>query len=320
MHRGWRKRLSAKADQYLESHVRPESLAGTERNFFLRKVSHVDQHLLLEAVFMKYGFDFRQYAEASLARRLDDIMTKHHFEDPMDLLKRIVQDREFFREILPLFTISTTEFFRDPEFFRLLRKKVIPVLKTYPHTNIWVAGCSTGEEVYSMAILLKEEGLDERSTIYATDINPIVLKKAKEGIFPVETIKQFSKNYTEAGGTHSPSDYYTADYGFARFNPDLRENMVFSEHNLVTDSFFTEAHLILCRNVMIYFNRDLQDNVLRLFSSSLAHRGFLGLGSKESLKFHSAGVDFEPLDEHWRLFQKKNLQLMKAHPHHGGRA
>lgn len=269
---------------------------------------------------MKYGFDFRQYAEASLGRRLDDIMAKYHFEDPLDLLKRIVRDKDFFREILPLFTISTTEFFRDPEFFRIIRKKVIPVLKTYPHANIWIAGCSTGEEVYSMAILLKEEGLHDRSTIYATDINPSVLKKAKEGIFQVETIKQFSKNYTEAGGSRSPSDYYTADYGFARFNPDLRENMVFSEHNLVTDSFFTEAHLILCRNVMIYFNKNLQDAVLRLFSSSLAHRGFLGLGSKESLKFHSTGSDFEALDEHWRIFQKKSLPLMKERLRNGGHA
>lgn len=279
----------------------------------MRKVSHLEQHLLLEAVFLKYGFDFRQYAEASLGRRLDDILTKYRFEDPLDLLKRIVRDKDFFREVLPLFTISTTEFFRDPEFFRVLRKKVAPVLKTYPHLNIWIAGCSTGEEAYTTAILLSEEGLYDRSTIFATDINPAVLKKAKEGIFPLETIKSFSKNYTEAGGTRSPSDYYTADYGFARVNPDLRENMVFSEHNLVTDSVFTEAHLILCRNVMIYFNKDLQNKVLRLFSSSLTHRGFLGLGSKESLKFHSSGGDFDSLDDTWRLFQKKTFSAAKEH-------
>lgn len=265
----------------------------------------VDQHLILEAIFLMYGFDFRQYAEASLTRRLVNVMMKHQIEDPLDLLKRIMRDKDFFRSILPLMTVSTTEFFRDPEFFRLLRTKVFPTLKTYPHLNIWVAGSSTGEEVYTMAILLKEEDLLHRSTIFATDLNPEVLKKAKEGIFPIESMKGFSRNYTEAGGTRSPSDYYTADYGLVRMDPLLRDNVVFSEHNLVTDSSFIEAHLILCRNVMIYFNKELQNRVLRLFSSSLVHRGYLGLGSKESLKFHPAGQDFEPINETWRIFRKK---------------
>lgn len=278
----------------------------------MKKISPIDQHLIFEAVFLRYGFDFRQYAEASLNRRVLNVLTKFQIEDPLDLLKKILRDKDFFRAVLPLLTVSTTEFFRDPEFFRALRTEVCPVLRTYPHVNLWIAGCSTGEEIYTMAILLKEEDLLHRTTLYATDINPEVLKKAKEGIFPIETIKNLTRNYIEAGGTRSPSDYYTADYGLVRMDPLLRDNMVFSEHNLVTDGVFTEAHLILCRNVMIYFNKELQNRVLRLFSNSLIHKGFLGLGSKESLRFHSAGANFEPLNESLRLFQKKSGSLNLA--------
>lgn len=270
-------------------------------------ISLIEQHLFLEAIFLRYGFDFRQYAAASLSRRIESILNKYPVDGVYGLIEKTVIDREFFYEILPLFTVSTSEFFRDPSFFKSVRDKAIPVLKTYPHINIWIAGCSTGEEAYSMAILLQEEGLYEKTTIHATDINPASLRKAKDGIFPLDSIKGLIKNYTEFGGKQSPSDYYTADYGLARINSDFIENIVFSEHNLVTDAAFTEAHVILCRNVMIYFNRNLQNQVLKLFSDSLTLRGFLGLGSKESLKFHPMGSHFESLDDSWKLFRKKIL-------------
>lgn len=226
--------------------------------------------------------------------------------DCYELLRRTMSDKTFFHQILPLFTVSTTEMFRDPEFFKMLREQVVPFLKTYPTLKIWVAGCSTGEEVYSLAILLKEEGLYDRSVIFATDINPQALKVAESGIYELSTIQTFSKNYTAAGGPRSPSEYYTADYGCARFDPSLRTQIVFSEHNLVTDNVFAEMHLVLCRNVLIYFRRPLQDHVLTLFAQSLTRRGFLALGSKESVRFSSASPYFDAVDEHCRIYQKNN--------------
>lgn len=275
-----------------------------------RKFSAIDRHLLLEGIFLKYGYDFRQYAEASLNRRIDSILSRFHIDDPLDLLKKILNDRNFFYQLLPSFTITTSEFFRDPKFFENIRTKVIPLLRTYPFLNIWIAGCSTGEEVYSMAILLKEENLYDRSTIFATDINSEAIRKAKEGIFELPAVQVFTKNYVAAGGKHSPSDYYTADYGLARFNPQLRENVVFSEHNLVTDSTFAAMHLILCRNVLIYFSRDLQNRVLNLFSDSLTHRGFLGIGTKESVRFSPSSQNLAPLldGDSYNLFQRKQAQ------------
>ena len=207
--------------------------------------------------------------------------------------------------MLPLFTIGTTEFFRDPEFFKSLRTKVLPVLHTYAHSRLWVCGCSSGEELYSLAILLREEGLSERTTIFATDVNPAALAAARDGIYSNETMQTFTKNYVAAGGKRSPSEYYTAQYGLARMDPALRDNVVFSPHNLVTDHVFTEAHLILCRNVLIYFNRDLQDRVFWLFHQSLALRGFLGLGSKESLRFSAVSEVFSPVDSDHKIYQKE---------------
>lgn len=267
----------------------------------------IQQRLFIEGIFLRYGYDFRHYSEASLSRRLDAVLRKTGTSDLLGVLREALGSSEYFSFILPLLTIGTTEPFRDPSFFRSLRENVIPVLKTYPHINIWIAGCSTGEEVYSLAILLKEEGLLNRVTIYASDINPEALKIAKAGIYHSDVIKSFTKNYTEAGGTESPSDYYSADFGTARFDSSLVENVVFVEHNLVTDGVFVESQLILCRNVLIYFNRELQDRVIKLFSQSLGHKAFLSLGTKESIRFSQSASEFEEVDAPQRIFRKKGL-------------
>lgn len=266
--------------------------------------SSVEARLLLEGIFLKFGYDFRSYAEASLGRRIEAVQARFQIKDEMELLAKLLKEPEFFREVLPYLTVSTTEMFRDPAFFRSLRENVMPRLRTYPTVNVWLAGCSTGEEVYSMAILLREEGLAERATVFATDLNPMALEKARHGIYDLETVKTFTKNYTAAGGTRSPSDYYTAEYGSARFRPFLRENVTFAEHNLVTDFVFAETHLILCRNVMIYFDRDLQERALGLFHESLIPHGFLGLGSKETVRFSGYETSFRPLDAAQKIYQK----------------
>lgn len=270
----------------------------------MSEVDAGEKRLLLEGIYLRYGYDFRDYSTASFDRRLTSVMQKFGATKLIDLLPKVYSDKEFFLELLPMLTIGTTEHFRDPLFFKALREEVIPVLRTYPNIRIWTAGCSTGEEVYSLAILLKEEGLYDRSTIFATDINPRVLAMAKEGIYPTDVIQGFVKNYVMAGGTHVPSEYYTAEYGLACMNPSLRENITFSEHNLTVDGVFTEAHLILCRNVMIYFSRELQNRVLDLFLQSLVHRGFLGLGSKESVRFSSAAEKLIVVNSDQKIFQK----------------
>ncbi|QDK44532.1 protein-glutamate O-methyltransferase CheR [Bdellovibrio sp. ZAP7] len=269
----------------------------------------VQRHLLLEGIFLKYGFDFRKYTEASVTRRIEVILGKHAIPTEADLLARLLNDEDFFRKIMPLFTVNTSEMFRDPTFFKALRTQVIPVLRTYPNLNIWVAGCSTGEEVYSLQILLHEEGLLERSTIYATDINPLALKKAQDGVYDLEGIRVFTKNYVESGGIKSPSDYYTVHYNRARMIPELRERVVFSEHNMATGEGFVEAHLILCRNVLIYFNRELQERVFKLFYESLASRAFLGLGSKESIRFSACAEGFDELNKDDKIYQKARTPL-----------
>lgn len=281
----------------------------------MKLLDTVEKHLFLEGIFMKYGYDFRQYAESSLNRRLTAIQDRFHSESLLDVLKKILDSSDLFREILPFLTINTTELFRDPTFFRALRESVLPTLKTYPRIQIWSAGCSTGEELLSLAMMLKEEGLYNRSTIYATDINPVVLKRAREAIYDHSTIQLFNKNYAAAGGSRSPSEYYTADYGLVRFAPDLLENVVFSEHNLATDAVFMEAHLILCRNVLIYFTRELQNRALHLFSQSLVYRGYLGLGSKESMRFSTVAPYFDVVDGPNRIFRLKArpIQLMPVH-------
>ena len=271
-------------------------------------IESVERHLLLEGIYLKYGYDFRQYSETALNRRIEQIMKSLGLQSEVDLLAVVLKDGDLFYRILPTFTVTTSEMFRDPNFFLSLRQNIAPILKTYANLNIWIAGCSTGEEVHSLAILLNEEGLLERSTIFATDINTHALKSAKEGIYNLDSIKDFTRNYVAAGGKGSPSDYYTADYNRARMRSFLRENVVFAEHNLATDGVFIEAHLILCRNVLIYFNRGLQDRAMSLFHQSLAPRCFLALGSKETTRFSEFADDFSCLDKENKIYQKNWLQ------------
>lgn len=271
----------------------------------------IEYKLLLDGIYQKYGYDFHGYAESSFDRRIQQLLVTYHMKDELDLLTRIMREPEFFREIIPSLTISTTEMFRDPLFFLAFREKVVPILRTYPALNFWIAGCSTGEEVYSLAILLKEEGLYDRSLIYATDINHSSLEKAKEGIYSIESVRSFTKNYTAAGGKASPSEYYTADYNYARFRSSLRDNVIFSDHNLVTDESFVESHVIFCRNVMIYFKKELQARVFDLFYKSLSDRGFLGVGSKETLRFSPYETCFDVVDSANRIYQKNPMRHQK---------
>jgi len=263
----------------------------------------IEIKMLSESIFLKYGYDFRLYAEASLKRRLKMVMSRTSLASLSALQEKLLHDANFFSEVLSQFTVTTSEMFRDPSFFKALRTQVIPILKTYPAVKIWHAGCSTGEEVYSLAILLKEEGLYERSVIYATDINPVALQTAKDGIYRNESMKTFTVNYQASGGRTSFSDYYTALYGAARFDPSLRANVVFSEHNLAVDEVFSEMHLIICRNVLIYFQRPLQERVIKLFAGSLVYKGFLGLGSKETVRFLNSGTQFSDFNSDERIFQ-----------------
>ena len=263
-------------------------------------------HLFLEGIRLKYGYDFREYSQASLQRRVAALIRHFGMTDPLMVLSRMLQDPAFFRQVLPLLTITTTEMFRDPLFYLGLREKVIPLLRTYPTINVWSAGCSTGEEVFSLAILLKEEQLLERTTIYATDLNSRALKTAQDGIYPSDEVKTSTKNYQEAGGKESFSRYYTADYGLAKMDSSLLNNVVFSEHNLVTDQVFAECHLILCRNVLIYFNKELQEKVLTLFRSSLRYGGFICLGSKETMRFSKWQPSFDVVDEKWRIYRRND--------------
>lgn len=278
----------------------------------MKSVDPVERHLFLEGIFLRYGYDFRQYSGASLDRRLASLLVSYETSSLLEVLKQVLASPEKFREILPSMTINTTEFFRDPQFFRALRERVLPFLKTYPSLRVWTAGCSTGEEIISLAILLEEENLLSRTTIYATDINPSVIKIAREGIYDSRAMQSFTKNYAAASGLRTPSEYYTADYGLVRFNPTLLQNVVFSEHNLATDSVFTEAHLILCRNVLIYFSRELQDRALELFTDSLVHRGFLGIGSKESIHFSKISNRVDTVDAKQHIFQAKPATVEKT--------
>ncbi len=271
----------------------------------MKMLDPLERHLFLEGVFLKYGYDFRHYSEASFDRRLLAILVNERCESLLQLLQQIINDREHFRRVLSQLTIRTTEFFRDPLFFKTIREKVFPFLATYPSLQIWVAGCSTGEELYSLAILLKEEKLYEKATIFATDINPLSMQKAKEGIYDNRVVQAFTKQYIASGGKNPASNYYTSNYGSAIFDSSLRENVVFSEHNLATDGPFAECQLILCRNVLIYFNQDLQNRVFKLFQDSLMEKGFLGIGSKEDLRFSNSYPAFRVVDDKQHCYQKR---------------
>ncbi|WP_026732097.1 CheR family methyltransferase [Fischerella sp. PCC 9605] len=268
------------------------------------ELEDIEIQLLLEGVYRYYGFDFRNYALSSLKRRIWKTVNAEGLTTISGLQEKVFHDPECLEKFLFNLSVNVTTMFRDPNFFLALRNKVIPILKTYPFIRIWHAGCSTGEEVYSMAILLKEEGLYHRSRLYATDVNEMVLRKAKSGIFPIELMREYTHNYIQAGGKKSFSEYYTAAYGNAIFSSDLKENIVFSLHNLATDNSFNEFHVIFCRNVLIYFNKDLQNRVHKLFYESLIRLGILGLGRQESIKFTPHEKDYEQLISSEKIYRK----------------
>jgi len=249
------------------------------------ELEQLEIELLLEAIFRHYGFDFRSYAFSSIRRRIWKRINAEELPNVTALQERVLHDPQVMERLLLDLSINVTAMFRDPGFYREFREKVVPLLRTYPFIRVWHAGCSTGEEVYSMAILLEEEGLLGKSRLYATDINEVVLQQARAGIFPLERMQEYTENYIKAGGKRAFSEYYVAKYDGALFNPSLTEHVVFSQHNLVTDRSFSEFNVILCRNVLIYFDRSLQGKVHRLFYDSLVNFGILGLGGKESLKF-----------------------------------
>ncbi|HLN22011.1 MAG TPA: protein-glutamate O-methyltransferase CheR [Bacteroidales bacterium] len=260
-------------------------------------IQDIEIRLFLEAVNEKYGYDFRKYSMSYIKRRLLANMKKNSVESVSMLQQKILYDPNFFKSLLADISLIVTEMFRDPKFFISVREKVIPVLRTYPFIKIWHAGCSTGEEVYSMAILLKEEGLLDRSLIYATDFNNNVVKKASEGIYQVENIKKYAENYYKAKGKVDFSEYFLVKYGSALVDQSLKKNIVFSDHNLVCDGIFGEMNMIVCRNVLIYFNRELQNRVLDLFNNSLLPGGILCLGTKETLMFYGNRKKFTQLDK-----------------------
>jgi chemotaxis protein methyltransferase CheR len=264
----------------------------------------IEMELLIEAIYLKFHYDFRGYAPASIKRRLTTALLRFRCQTLSQLQDKVLHEPGAFTALLDYLTVPVSEMFRDPSYFRSLRDKVIPVLRTYPSLKIWVAGCSTGEEAYSLAILLQEEGLLARALIYATDINPQTLQKAAAGVYEVERIAGFTENHRRSGGGSSLSDYYTAAYGRAVFDKSLKEHIVFCDHSLATDSVFAEMQLVSCRNVLIYFNRVLQDRAVGLFRDSLCRKGFLGIGSKESLRFCSHAHSFCEVARDDRIFRK----------------
>lgn len=265
----------------------------------------IEQRLLIDAIYYKYHFDFRGYAQASLKRHLQAALIHFGCKTISQLQDRVLHERETFPALLEYLTVQVSAMFRDPSYFRSLREQVVPLLRTYPSLKLWVAGCSAGEEVYSLAILLREEGLLERSLIYATDINPSALKKAEAGVYDIALMPASTENHAQSGARSSLSDHYSAAYGRVVFDKSLRRHMVFSDHSLATDSVFSEVHMVSCRNVLIYFDRELQDRALGLFKDALCRKGFLGLGAKESLLFSSHAPSFDDFVLKDRIYQKK---------------
>jgi chemotaxis protein methyltransferase CheR len=267
-------------------------------------LERLEIELLLEAIFRHYGFDFRTYAYASLRRRVWKRIEAEGLATVSALQDRVLHDPTALERLLDDLSVNVTAMFRDPVFFRAFREQVVPLLRTYPFFRIWHAGCSTGEEVYSMAILLEEEGLYDRARLYATDMNERVLRRARAGIFPLERMQEYTENYVRAGGRRAFSEYYVTGYDGALFDRALLRNVVFAQHNLVTDRSFSEFHAILCRNVLIYFDRTLQTHAHRLFYDSLAMFGVLALGSKETLRFSPYDACFEPLAAPEKIYRK----------------
>jgi chemotaxis protein methyltransferase CheR len=282
----------------------PKIGAEPDPQAFKPDLERIEIELLLEGIFRHYGFDFRAYAYASIRRRLWKRIEEEGLSTVSALQDRVLHEPPLMEKLLLDLSINVTAMFRDPSFYVTFREHVVPLLRTYPFIRIWHAGCSTGEEVYSMAMLLREEGLYDRSRIYATDINEVVLARAKAGIFPLERMQEYTENYMRAGGKRSFSEYYTAKYGGALFDQSLTKNVVFSQHNLVTDRSFSEFNVILCRNVLIYFDKTLQSKVHTLFYDSLAMFGVLVLGSKETLRFMAHEECYEQMAPPEKIFRK----------------
>lgn len=272
----------------------------------------IELDLLLEAIHRHFYYDFRGYSRASLHRRMERAQQRFGCESLSQLQHRLLREPGVFEELMAFLTIQVSEMFRDPGYFRALRERVIPHLRTYPSLKVWIAGCANGEEFYSLAILFREEGLEDRTIFYCTDISPAALEKAEAGIFGLDRIQQFTENHRLAGGRSSLSDYYTAAYGAAVFDKSLRRRAVFAEHNLASDSVFTEAQLVSSRNVLIYFDRALQDRALGLFGDSLVRGGFLGLGSKETLRFSAQSDGFDDFDLPEKIFRRNAAALAGA--------
>lgn len=268
------------------------------------EVEQIEFDLFVNAIYRRYGYDFRNYSKASIMRRLKLFLEKSPHNSLSECISPLLRDEAFFGNLLSTCLISVTEMFRDPNFFKMFIHKVVPILKTYPFIKIWHAGCATGEEVYSMAILLTELGFNKRFLLYGTDINQTSLKTAQDGIYRLDDLERASLRYIEAGGKFSLSHYYHQKYGYGKILDSLKENIVFSTHNLDTDGIFGDMHVILCRNVLIYFKRPLQNKVISLFLNSLIHRGFLCLGPKESLDFIDMKDKFEVVSEAERIFRK----------------
>ena len=260
--------------------------------------------LLLKAVFRLSGYDFRLYNRSSISRRIHNRMRISNLSTITELTNLIIHDQNFLHQLLNDFSINVTEMFRNPTFFKAFRDEVIPKLRDYPEIRIWHAGCATGEEVFSMAVLMEEEGLIEKTVIYATDMNEDVLEKAKNGVFPIHKMQAYTKNYQLAGGKESFSKYYKTDRQYAYFHNSLLENIIFAQHNLVTDQSFNEFHVIICRNVLIYFTQVLQNQVHHLFHESLVEGGYLGLGDKETLRFTEVMPSYKEVNSAERIYRK----------------
>lgn len=266
-------------------------------------IQKIEISLLLEAIYQRYGYDFRAFAPASIERRVLQFLTDAHLSSVSEVTQRILHDKRLFSQLVQSFSIPVTEMFRDPFVHRAIREQVVPLLRTWPHVKVWHAGCATGEEVYSLAIVLKEEGLYDKTTIYATDFNDACLARAREGIYSLDQMQEATKRYQLAGGSAPFSTYYHARYGAAAMDGALKERITFANHNLATDASFGEVHLLFCRNVLIYFNQTLQARVLRIFTESLVHGGFLCLGTGETIQFSEVSDDFEPVHEKGRIYK-----------------
>jgi chemotaxis protein methyltransferase CheR len=269
------------------------------------KTEDIEISLLLEAILRRYHYDFRGYSRASIKRRLTQAKERFGCATFSQLQDRVLHDPAVLPPLLSYLTVQISELFRDPAYFRTIRERVVPHLKTYPSLKVWVAGCGAGEEVYSLAILFREEGIEDRTLIYGTDINPAALRKAEAAMYEQDRIALFTENHRKSGGKSSLSEYYTAGYGAAVLDKSLRRRIVFSDHSLVTDEVFAEVQFVSCRNVLIYFDRELQDRAIGLFKDSLARRGFLGLGAKENLRFSRYADAFTEFARDERIYQER---------------